>query len=110
MGKNQWYNEIAKDLSNFNLPEKEINRIAADYEFMAEAGRMANKFGINYIAVGSTPITDDAEEQYVHGSIAGEPEVVAKAIAVAMYNDPRIADVIKDAILNYGCIVKSHEK
>lgn len=109
MHKNQWYDEIAKEVTEYNLSENEINRIAADYEFMAEAGRLADNFGINYLSVGSTPITEDAEQQFVHGSISGDPKFVAEAIAVAMYRNPDIAEVIKNALMNYHCFVKARK-
>lgn len=109
MKKNQWYDEIAKEVAQYNLSDDEINRIAADYELMAEAGRLAGKFGINYLSVGSTPITKDSEQQFVHGSISGNPKFVAEAIAVAMYRNPGIAEVIKDALMNYRCFVKAHK-
>lgn len=110
MHKNQWYDEIAKEVADFNLTENEINRIASDYELMAEAGRLADEYGINYLSVGSTPITEDAQEQFVHGSISGNPKFVAEAIAVAMYRNHSIAEVIKDAMMNYRCFRKARKK
>lgn len=111
MVKNQWFDEVAKDVSQYNLSDAEVNRIASDYELMAEATRLANKSGINYLSVGSTPIKEDGVEQYTHGSIAGDPKLIADAIAVSMFSDPRIAEIIQDAIHSYGYLVKiSHRK
>lgn len=110
MVKNQWFDEVAKDVSQYNLSDAEINRIASDYELMAEATRLANKSCLNYLSIGSTHIKEDGVEQYTHGSFAGDPKLIADAIAVSMFSDPRIAEIIQDAIHSYGYLVKTSHK
>lgn len=95
--KNQWFNEVAHDLAEHNLTDEEINRIAADYELMAEASRLANKFGINLLCIGSTDIKEGSEQRYLHGSIAGDEDHLIDDITIAMINDSRIAGLILTA-------------
>lgn len=101
MHKNQWFNEVARDLAEHNLTDEEINRIADDYELMAEASRLAKKSGINLLCIGSTDIKEGSEHRYLHGSIAGNEDHLIDDIAIAMINDSRLAGLILTAVRQF---------
>lgn len=110
MHKNQWFNEVAHDLAEHNLTDDEINRIAADYELMAEATRLAKKSGINLLCIGSTDIKEGSEKRYIHGSIAGNEDHLIDDIAIAMINDSRIAGLILSAAHQFRDYINKKNK
>ena len=107
--KNQWFSTVAEDLAEYNLPDDVINRIAADYELMAEASRLANKFCLNYLSIGSTEIKDGLKVRYTHGSFAGNAVKLSEDVAVAMFHDPVIAVIIQRAMKTYRRMKKIAE-
>lgn len=110
--KNQWFDDVAELFADYNLSDDEINRIAADYELMAEPGRLANKMsGVTLLSIGSTYIREENQkERYTHGSTAGNLKQLAKDVVVAMYNDLDIAKVITEANKMYRSIMRESKR
>ncbi len=99
--KNQWFSDVAEHLAKYNLPDDVINRIAADYELMSEASRLADKFCINYISIGSTDIKEGLSTRYSHGSYADDAVKLDEDVALPMYHTPVNAAIIQRAIKIY---------